>query len=139
MTGRVRDMILDPDADGRAHRRHHRGRLLRHADLRPGALRRTSSAGRVTVEDALIVATSPHDFKLLLDAQGRRGTTMADVPDDADAAAPPPAAPPEPDDEPPRPEALPAPGSRATRGGHPQPPRAVCERSRPTPSACFSW
>ena len=36
-------------------------------------------AGRVTVEDALRVASSPHDFKLLLEAEGRRGTTMADV------------------------------------------------------------
>jgi hypothetical protein len=34
----------------------------------------------VTVEDAVMVASSPHDFKLLLDAEGRRGTTMADVP-----------------------------------------------------------
>ena len=25
------------------------------------------------------MATSPHDFKLLLDAEGRRGTTMADA------------------------------------------------------------
>jgi hypothetical protein len=33
----------------------------------------------VSLQDALIAATSPHDFKLLLDAQGRRGTTMADV------------------------------------------------------------
>ena len=37
-------------------------------------------AGRVSVEDALVAASSPHDFKLLLDAEGRRGTTMADVP-----------------------------------------------------------
>ncbi|HEY7966453.1 MAG TPA: PilT/PilU family type 4a pilus ATPase [Solirubrobacteraceae bacterium] len=38
------------------------------------------SAGRVTVEEAMAAATSPHDFKLLLEAEGRRGTTMADVP-----------------------------------------------------------
>ena len=37
------------------------------------------AAGRVTVEDAMAAATSPHDFKLLLETQGRRGTTMADV------------------------------------------------------------
>jgi twitching motility protein PilT len=37
------------------------------------------SAGRVNFEDALSAATSPHDFKLLLEAEGRRGTTMADV------------------------------------------------------------
>jgi twitching motility protein PilT len=43
-------------------------------------------AGRVTLEDAMRVASSPHDFKLLLDAAGRRGTTMADV---LDVPAPP--------------------------------------------------
>ena len=39
MTGRVRDMIMDPTQTGRLPRGHRRGRLLRHADLRPGALR----------------------------------------------------------------------------------------------------
>jgi twitching motility protein PilT len=38
------------------------------------------AAGRVSVEDAKDAATSPHDFKLLLEAEGRRGTTMSDVP-----------------------------------------------------------
>ena len=38
------------------------------------------AAGRVSVEDARDAATSPHDFKLLLEAEGRRGTTMSDVP-----------------------------------------------------------
>ena len=37
------------------------------------------TAGRVTVEDAMKAATSPHDFKLLLETEGRRGTTMDDV------------------------------------------------------------
>ena len=36
-------------------------------------------AGRVTFEDAMHVASSPHDFKLLMQADGRRGTTMEDV------------------------------------------------------------
>ena len=36
-------------------------------------------AGRVTFDDAMLVASSPHDFKLLMQADGRRGTTMADV------------------------------------------------------------
>ncbi len=38
-------------------------------------------AGRVTVEEAKRAATSPHDFKLLLAADGRRGTTMDDLAD----------------------------------------------------------
>ena len=36
-------------------------------------------AGRVTFEDAMRVASSPHDFKLLMQADGRQGTTMDDV------------------------------------------------------------
>jgi twitching motility protein PilT len=36
-------------------------------------------AGRVTFEDAMHVASSPHDFKLLMQADGRVGTTMEDV------------------------------------------------------------
>ena len=37
MTGRVRDMIMDPSETGQAARGRRRGRLLRDADLRPGA------------------------------------------------------------------------------------------------------
>jgi twitching motility protein PilT len=33
----------------------------------------------VDVEQALKAATSPHDFKLLLATDGRKGTTMADL------------------------------------------------------------
>ena len=36
-------------------------------------------AGRVTFEDAMRVASSPHDFKLLMQSDGHRGTTMQDV------------------------------------------------------------
>jgi twitching motility protein PilT len=46
-------------------------------------------AGRVSREDALAIASSPQDFKLLLAAEGRLGTTM----DDVAAAAEPVAAP----------------------------------------------
>ena len=36
-------------------------------------------SGRVDVDQAMLAATSPHDFKLLLAADGKRGTTMEDV------------------------------------------------------------
>ncbi len=36
-------------------------------------------AGRITMEEALAAASSPHDFKLLVGADGRRGTTMEDL------------------------------------------------------------
>jgi twitching motility protein PilT len=86
MTGRVRDMILDPQQTGAL------GVVIQEGayygmQTFDQALYDHVVAGRVSVEDALVVATSPHDFKLLLDAQGRRGTTMADVP--AGGAQPP--------------------------------------------------
>jgi twitching motility protein PilT len=36
-------------------------------------------AGRIEMEDAVSASTHPHDFKLLVAADGRRGTTMDDV------------------------------------------------------------
>ncbi len=37
------------------------------------------AAGRITENDAMLASTTPHDLKLLLAADGRKGTTMADV------------------------------------------------------------
>ena len=87
MTGRVQDKIIKPNetsdlteviADG----------AYDGMQTFDQALYNHVVAGRVTLEDAMHVASSPHDFKLLLDAAGRRGTTMADV---LDVPAPPPA------------------------------------------------
>jgi twitching motility protein PilT len=36
-------------------------------------------AGRVRFEDAMQMASSPHDFKLLMQTDGRRSTSMEDV------------------------------------------------------------
>jgi twitching motility protein PilT len=36
-------------------------------------------AGRIEMEDAIGASTSPHDFKLLVASDGRRGTTMDDL------------------------------------------------------------
>jgi twitching motility protein PilT len=38
-------------------------------------------SGKIPLEEALRAASSPHDFKLLLAADGRRGTTMDDLHD----------------------------------------------------------
>jgi twitching motility protein PilT len=35
--------------------------------------------GRISMDDAMQFASSPHDFKLLVAADGRRGTTMEDL------------------------------------------------------------
>src|SRR5579862_9648209 len=87
MTGRAREMILDPEQTGALSLVIAEGAYYGMQTF-DQALYDHVTAGRVTVEDALNVASSPHDFKLLLDAQGRRGTTMADVPTDSVEAPP---------------------------------------------------
>jgi twitching motility protein PilT len=78
MTGRVRDMIIDPLQTGRLTEVIGEGAFYGMQTF-DQALFNHVKAGRVDVDQALIAATSPHDFKLLLAADGRRGTTMEDV------------------------------------------------------------
>ena len=85
MTGRVRDMIMDPAQTGQL------GEVIADGDYYgmqtfDQALFDHVKAGRISVEEAIRAATSPHDFKLLLAADGRRGTTMDDVADIRTAA-----------------------------------------------------
>jgi len=78
MTGRVRDMIVDPDQTGKLVEVITTGSYYGMQTF-DQALFGHVKAGRVTFEDAMRVASSPHDFKLLMQADGRRGTTMEDV------------------------------------------------------------
>jgi twitching motility protein PilT len=78
MTGRVRDMILDPAQTGGLDDVIAEGGYYGMQTF-DQALFHHVKAGRVAVEEAVRAATSPHDFKLLLAADGRRGTTMDDV------------------------------------------------------------
>jgi twitching motility protein PilT len=78
MTGRVRDMILDPDQTGKLVEVISTGGYYGMQTF-DQALFGHVKAGRVTFEDAMRVASSPHDFKLLMQADGRKGTTMDDV------------------------------------------------------------
>jgi twitching motility protein PilT len=85
MTGRVRDFILDPTQTGKL------GEVVADGGYYgmqtfDQALFAHVKAGRISVEEATRAATSPHDFKLLLAADGRRGTTMDDVGDTLRAA-----------------------------------------------------
>ncbi len=78
MTGRVRDMIIDSDQTGKLVEVITSGGYYGMQTF-DQALFGHVKAGRVTFEDAMRVASSPHDFKLLMQADGRRGTTMEDV------------------------------------------------------------
>jgi twitching motility protein PilT len=78
MTGRVRDMIVDPSQTGKLVEVITSGGYYGMQTF-DQALFGHVKAGRVTFEDAMRVASSPHDFKLLMQSDGRRGTTMDDV------------------------------------------------------------
>jgi twitching motility protein PilT len=78
MTGRVRDMIVDPSQTGKLMEVIASGGYYGMQTF-DQALFGHVKAGRVTFEDAMKVASNPSDFKLLMQADGRRGTTMEDV------------------------------------------------------------
>ncbi len=78
MTGRARDMITDPSQTGKLMEVVESGGYYGMQTF-DQALFGHVKAGRVTFDDAMRVASSPHDFKLLVQADGRKGTTMADV------------------------------------------------------------
>jgi twitching motility protein PilT len=79
-TGRVRELICDPARMGQLGETIADGGYygMQTFDQALFALVRE---GLVSVEDALQAASSPHDFKLLLSAEGRRATTMDDLGD----------------------------------------------------------
>jgi twitching motility protein PilT len=78
MTGRVRDMITDPAQTGKLVEVVASGAYYGMQTF-DQALFGHVKAGLVTFEDAMRCASSPHDFKLLMQADGRLGTTMEDV------------------------------------------------------------
>jgi twitching motility protein PilT len=78
MTGRARDMILDPDQTDRLREVIAEGEYYGMQTF-DQALLSHYQAGRVSMEDALRVASSPHDFKLLVAGEGRTATSMTDL------------------------------------------------------------
>ncbi|HEX4011717.1 MAG TPA: type IV pilus twitching motility protein PilT [Solirubrobacteraceae bacterium] len=77
-TGRVRDAIIDPDQTVQLPSIIAEGGYYGMQTF-DQALYAQVSAGRISRESALAAATSPQDFKLLLAAEGRVGTSMDDV------------------------------------------------------------
>jgi twitching motility protein PilT len=80
MTGRARDMIMDPEETGNLREVISEGEYYGMQTF-DQALLKHFQAGRVSMEDALKVASSPHDFKLLVAAEGRTATSMEDLMD----------------------------------------------------------
>jgi twitching motility protein PilT len=78
MTGRVRDMIMNPMETGRL------GEVIAEGGYYgmqtfDQALLHHVQEGRVTMEEAMKAATHPHDFKLLVSAGGQRSTSVEQV------------------------------------------------------------
>jgi twitching motility protein PilT len=78
MTGRVRDMIVDPSQTGKLPEVISTGAYYGMQTF-DQALFGHVKAGLVSFDDAMKVASSPSDFKLLMQADGKQGTTMEDV------------------------------------------------------------
>jgi twitching motility protein PilT len=87
MTGRVRDMIMDPEQTGRLPEVISEGSFYGMQTFDQHLFHHLKS-GRVNMETAVQFASSPHDFKLLVAADGKRGTTMDDLEDAQRRAAP---------------------------------------------------
>jgi twitching motility protein PilT len=80
MTGRVRDMIMNPEETGRLPEVIAEGSFYGMQTFDQHLFEHLK-AGRVDMETAVQFASSPHDFKLLVAADGKRGTTMDDLND----------------------------------------------------------
>jgi twitching motility protein PilT len=92
MTGRVKDMIMNPDETGKLPEVIAEGAYYGMQTFDQALLHHVQH-GRVSMEDAVKAATHPHDFKLLVSSDGQRSTSVesifADELDEAEAHAQP--------------------------------------------------
>jgi twitching motility protein PilT len=86
MTGRVRDMIVNPEETGRLHEVIAEGGYYGMQTFDQALLAHVQ-AGRVAMDQALKAATHPHDFKLLVSSDGQRHTSVDSVFREEDAPA----------------------------------------------------
>ena len=78
MTGRVRDLIANPDETGKL------GEVIAEGSYYgmqtfDQALLKHYQEGTISMEEALKAATHPHDFKLLVAAEGQRSTSVEQI------------------------------------------------------------
>jgi twitching motility protein PilT len=120
MTGRVHDMILDPKLTGQLPEVVAEGAYYGMQTFDQHLLKHLR-AGRVSLDEAMRSATSPHDFKLMVAAEGQLpvaaqpGATRAPEPDYTATVSEPPApptftSPPAPSTAAPPPSSAPPPG-----------------------------
>jgi len=78
MTGRVKDMITDPEQTGKLHEVISEGSYYGMQTFDQALLGHVQN-GVVSMEDALKAASSPHDFKLMVSSDGQRSTSVDQV------------------------------------------------------------
>jgi twitching motility protein PilT len=78
MTGRVRDMILNPDETGKLPEVISEGAFYGMQTFDQALLSHTQN-GFIEMQEALKAATHPHDFKLLVASDGQRSTSVESV------------------------------------------------------------
>jgi twitching motility protein PilT len=91
MTGRVRDMIMNPDETGKLPEVISEGAYYGMQTFDQALLNHVQQ-GRVSMDVALKAATHPHDFKLLVSSDGLRSTSVESViaaPEEPDTEAEP--------------------------------------------------
>ncbi len=86
MTGRVKDMIMNPDETGKLNEVIAEGGYYGMQTFDQALLGHVQE-GLVSMEDAMTAASSPHDFKLMVASDGQRSTSVDQV--FADPVAPP--------------------------------------------------
>jgi twitching motility protein PilT len=91
MTGRVHDMILDPKLTGQLPEVVAEGSYYGMQTFDQHLLKHLQ-AGRITMEDAMRVATSPHDFKLMVAANDSGGSAKPAAPSQPPGPSQPPTA-----------------------------------------------
>jgi twitching motility protein PilT len=78
MTGRVKDMIENPDETGNLPNAIEEGAYYGMQTFDQALLGHVQ-AGRISMEHALKFASNPHDFKLLVSSDGQRSTSVEQV------------------------------------------------------------
>ncbi|MDP8908267.1 MAG: type IV pilus twitching motility protein PilT, partial [Chloroflexota bacterium] len=79
-TGRVHDMILDPNQTGQLSEVIAEGEYYGMQTF-DQALLKHLRAGRISLDEAMHTASAPHDFKLMVAAESRDGTLVVDPPE----------------------------------------------------------
>jgi twitching motility protein PilT len=83
MTGRVKDMIMNPEETGNLPKAIEEGAYYGMQTFDQALLAHVQ-AGRVSMEDAMKYASKPHDFKLLVSSDGQRSTSIEHVLSDSE-------------------------------------------------------